>query len=530
MRPRLTLFISLLALLALPAADAFAAPKARVKFQTKVSVVQEDAGQASVVVTRAKRLTETITLNYTTSSTSASGGASCGSGTDYVQVAGSLSFAPGETSKQITVPICDDAVIEGGEFVTVTLTRPAVGAVITGGAHQLAIADNDGPARIVFATTDSLIFESNGPASLSAIRLGDPTDPVSVSYTMNDGSATAGSDYTDVDGTLNFPSFASDPVAATLRTINVGLVDDASAEQEESMTVSLSGPNAGTPAVSNVTILDDDVPASIAFLNPLATIGEADSSLTVTLRRSGAPDDSVSASYTTVDGSALAGSDYTSTVFDVNEPGADPLFGPDDVEVSFAVPVTDDSEFEGDESFGLSLSSLQSSSGPVGTSSQPNMDVTLTDNDPEPSEPATPATPVAAAAPPPPAAPSLVSGVLGSGAGSCGVTVRAAKKQRVARRKTIVVRVVSKRACTIRVRATLKYGKARSAAVRTKVVTKKLAAGQRAVVRLRLSKKAMKSVTKMLRAKRRVTAGVLVSSATAGGKSTRGTVNVRLAR
>ena len=522
-------------LLALPAANAFAAPKARIKFQTKVSVVQENAGDGlgHVVVTRAKRLSESITVRYATSSTSATAGSACDTGVDYVSTAGSLTFAPGETSKEILVPICDDAVVEGGEFVNVALTRPATGAVVTGGGHQMAIADNDGPARLAFATTDTLIFESNGPAPLSVIRLGDPTLAVSVDYTMNDGSALAGSDYNQVNGTLNFPTIASDPVAATLRTINVGLVDDASAESEESMSVSLSNPRetvssnplaAGTPSVSNITILDDDIPASIAFLNPLATLGEADGGLTVTLRRTGAPDDSVSASYTTVDGTALAGSDYTSTVFDVNEPGADPLFGPNDIEVSFSVPVTDDSEFEGDEGFGLSLSNLQSSSGPVGASSQPNMNVTLTDDDPEPAP-----APVAPA-PPAPLTPGLVGGVLDAGAGTCGASVRAAAKQRVARRKTILVRVVTKRACTIRVRATLKYGKARSSAVRTKLVTKKLKAGQRAVVRLRLSKKAMKSVTKMLRAKRRVTAGVLVSSTSAGGRSARRTVNVRLAR
>ena len=331
MRPRYTLFLALFMVLALPAANAMAAPKARIKFQTKVSVVQENTGDGlgHVVVTRAKRLADTVTVNYTTSSTTATAGASCAAGVDFQPVAGSLTFGPGETSKEILVPICDDAVVEGGEFVSIALTRPVAGVVVTGGGHQLAISDNDGPARLAFATTDTLIFENNGPAPLSVIRLGDPTLAVSVDYTMNDGTATAGDDYNQVNGTLSFPTIASDPVAATMRTINVGLVNNGSAEADENMNVSLSNPRetvsgnalaAGSPTVSTVTILDDDIPASIAFLNPLATIGEADGDLTVTLRRSGAPDDSVSASYTTVDGEALAGSDYTSTVFDVNEP------------------------------------------------------------------------------------------------------------------------------------------------------------------------------------------------------------------
>jgi Calx-beta domain len=533
-RNRALMLLTSAALLALPVADAFGAAKARVKFANKVVVVSESAGVGELTVTRAKRLTETVTVQYTTSSTTAAAGASCTAGVDFDPVTGTLTFEPGDTSETIQVPICEDLIEEGGEFVNVSLVRPAPGVVVSGGDAQLAIADNDGPPRIAFATTDTLVFENGGPARLSAIRLGDPTNPVSVQYTMSDGTATAGADYIAASGTVNFPGIATDATAATLQTIDVGLVNDASSESDEDMSVALSntgGAAIATPSQSTITILDDDAPASIDFADATATVGEADGTLTVTLRRNGAPGEWVSASYTTVDGTALAGSDFANTVFDANEPAAEPLFDRGEVEVSFDVPITNDSASEGDEGFGLTLSDLLSQSGLVGVSERPSMNVTITDDE---------SAPVGAPAPPEADAPAATptdgavlappeTGGVPDGSATCGVTLRAAKKQRVARRKAILLRVVAKRACTMQLRATIKGGKARSSAVRTKLVTKKLAAGKRTLVRLRISRKAMRSIMKSLGAKRRVSARVLVGTVTASGMSARRTVALRLA-
>jgi hypothetical protein len=45
---------------------------------------------------------------------------------------------------------------------------------------------------------------------------------------------------TQAGGTLNFPSISTDADGSTLQTINVGLVDDGSAELDENMSVTLS--------------------------------------------------------------------------------------------------------------------------------------------------------------------------------------------------------------------------------------------------------------------------------------------------
>jgi hypothetical protein len=522
------------ALLALPVADALGAPKPRVKIKNKVTVVREDVsdGLGRVLVTRSKQLTATVSVPYTLSSTSAAGGASCGGGTDFVSAAGTVTFGPGEDTKEILVQVCNDSIVEGGEYVNVSLTKPVPGVVVSGGTAQLAIADDDGPARVAFAGGGALVFENSGSVGLSVVRLGDPSKAVSVDYASSDGTATA-ADYTAANGTLNFPSMtATDLATATLQTINVALQDDAAAELDEDLSVALSNPRetltsapleAATPSQSTVTIVDDDAPASIAFAVPTATVGEADGSVTVTLRRSGAPANWVTARYGTLDGIALEGWDYTRTVF---EPDADPLFDPHEIETTFSVAITNDSLSEGDESFGLSLSDMQSD-GPVGVSVRPSMNVTITDDEPAPAtQPSVDAGGAASDAGAPAASGTPVDG----SAATCGATVRAAKRQRVARRKAVVLRVSAKRACTIRARVMIKRGKVGSSAVRTKLVTKKLAAGRRTVMRLRLSRKAMRSVMRALRTKRAIPASLRVVSAPASGKAARRAIALRLTR
>ncbi|HEX5702970.1 MAG TPA: Calx-beta domain-containing protein [Pyrinomonadaceae bacterium] len=67
-----------------------------------------------------------IDLNYTTATTGATtpatGGAGCTPGIDYGDAAATLSFAPGETSKQINVTVCSDSTLEPDETFFVNLS------------------------------------------------------------------------------------------------------------------------------------------------------------------------------------------------------------------------------------------------------------------------------------------------------------------------------------------------------------------------------------------------------------------------
>ena len=91
-----------------------------------VSVAEGNIGTTAAVftVSLAGASASTVTVNYAT----ADGTAQAGS--DYVAANGSLSFAPGETSKTITVQVNGDTTYELDETFTVNLSG-AVNATVS---------------------------------------------------------------------------------------------------------------------------------------------------------------------------------------------------------------------------------------------------------------------------------------------------------------------------------------------------------------------------------------------------------------
>jgi sugar lactone lactonase YvrE len=89
--------------------------------------------------------TSPVTVNYTTASGSAAGG-------DFETASGTITFAPGQTSRTILVQTLDDPAYEGNETFTVNLSSP-VGGVIIDGEGVGTIVDND-PAPTKFYVVD----------------------------------------------------------------------------------------------------------------------------------------------------------------------------------------------------------------------------------------------------------------------------------------------------------------------------------------------------------------------------------------
>jgi uncharacterized delta-60 repeat protein len=87
--------------------------------------VLENAGTATLTVTRTGGSTGTVTVDYTTSDATATAGA------DYAATSGTLTFTDGQTSQTISVPITDDGTLEGGsESLNVTLSNVTGGAAL----------------------------------------------------------------------------------------------------------------------------------------------------------------------------------------------------------------------------------------------------------------------------------------------------------------------------------------------------------------------------------------------------------------
>ena len=222
---------------------------------------REDVGELVFSVTLMARALTEVTVNYATMDDTAI------AGDDYGPVEGTLTFAPGEVSQTIRVPIVDDDLDEPDETFALVLADLR-GATLGRGSARGTILDDDEPPALSVA--DAAGDEDIGALEF-AVTLSVPSGiEVSAPYATKDGTATAGSDYEAATGTL---VFAPGEVSQTIR---VAILDDALHEaDEETFEMTLARlVNATAADVSATgTIRDNDLaPPSVAGDLPAALL------------------------------------------------------------------------------------------------------------------------------------------------------------------------------------------------------------------------------------------------------------------
>lgn len=202
-------------------------------------------------------------VSYTVTGTAASG-------SDYVVLSGTVTIPAGQTSATIVVNPIDDNIVEATETVVVTLDG------ITSGAALVIVDANNNAATVQIADNDS------AQVSVSATAGGNETGPVSgvftvtqsavsssdtvISYTIG-GTATSGSDYTALSGTVTILA------GNTSATVSVPVINDTVVEGTETVTLTLNNISGGD---ANITINGDQASASLEIQdNDNATIAFA---------------------------------------------------------------------------------------------------------------------------------------------------------------------------------------------------------------------------------------------------------------
>ncbi|HTX70236.1 MAG TPA: Calx-beta domain-containing protein, partial [Thermoleophilia bacterium] len=197
------------------------------------------------------------------------------------------------------------------------------------------------------------------------VRSGKASAACTVQYATSDGTAVAGTDYTTESNTLTFgPNVLS-------RTFTVPIVKHTLAVPVETVNLTLSNPSAGClvgPRGTAVLDINDDEPV-VQFSTTAYTASEAAGSATITVVRSGSPAP-FSVQYTTADGTATAGSDYTA-------PTGTLSFGTGVMSKTFTVPITNDTVHEANETVQLALVGV--SGARIGA--RDTAVLTITDND-----------------------------------------------------------------------------------------------------------------------------------------------------
>ena len=161
-----------------------------------VALLEGNAGTHNAVVT--VRLdapsAQTVTVNYKT----ADGTATAGS--DYNAVFGRLTFARGETTKSILVPVIGDRLAEPNETFFVNLSG-ANNAKIAHGQGVVTIVDDEPRLSI---SNPSVVNGYYGPMTFTVSLSAAYDQAVTVNFATQDNTAIAGWDYLATSGTLTF--------------------------------------------------------------------------------------------------------------------------------------------------------------------------------------------------------------------------------------------------------------------------------------------------------------------------------------
>jgi hypothetical protein len=189
-------------------------------------------------------------------------------GTDYVTNVLSVTFAPGDTTTNVTIVPIDDAIAEANETVILTLLGGSNYFRIAPISATVNISDNDTPS-ISISSPDAVTYErvARDVMVYRFTRIGATNVAVTVNLTFS-GTAVNGTDYGITNGLTAVPSTFLIPAGATTADLAVSPINDNIVEATETATVTIvagTGYTIGTAAVS-ASIVDDDLgPETILF-------------------------------------------------------------------------------------------------------------------------------------------------------------------------------------------------------------------------------------------------------------------------
>ncbi|MDH5392241.1 MAG: hypothetical protein OEY11_03540, partial [Gammaproteobacteria bacterium] len=320
-------------------------------FSSSSYSVAENGITATITVSRSGGSDGAVAVNYA----SANGTAIAGS--DYTSASGTLNWANADSAdKTFTVSITDDALYELDETLNLSISGATNGAALGTSSATLTIAANDAaPGTLAFSSSSYSVAENGTTATITVSRSGGSDGAVAVNYASANGTATAGADYASASGTLNWANADS-----ASKTFTVSITDDAIYEGNETISLSLNTETGGSTlgtSTANLTIVENESSpsgGSLTFSTTSYTTSEANSTLSLIVRRIGGSAGAVSVDYITSNITAAAGSDYSGASSVLNWADGD------STDKSINITISNDSVYEPTESFKVTLSNVSS--------------------------------------------------------------------------------------------------------------------------------------------------------------------------
>jgi uncharacterized repeat protein (TIGR01451 family) len=173
---------------------------------------------------------------------------------------------------------------------------------------------------------------------------------VSVSYTTGNDSALAGPDYTATVGTVTFNA------GDISKTISIPILNDTLVELDKTfifmLTSATGGATLGSPASATITIKNDDVPSQIRLGASSYKVVEGAGNVSIMVVRSVALFREVTVHYST----SPTGTNPATPGVDYGAVAGDITFAPNQTTAFISIPILQDTEAEGAETFLVTLS------------------------------------------------------------------------------------------------------------------------------------------------------------------------------
>jgi CSLREA domain-containing protein len=211
-----------------------------VRLNAGLAAINENAGGITFTVSRNSPV-GTMSVNYATADGTAH------AGVNYVATVGTVTFLPGQTTAQVTVPVIDDHVVTGPLKFTLTLSNPTNNSVLGAPATAtITVVNIDSP--VVTGSSQSL--------SIIVNTTNDDTDPTDGTISLREAIELS-------DGTIAVSSLL--PGERALVTVSPSPLPTGSAPPVPN-TISFNLPGAGA-GIQTITVTTTPLPAITAPVN-----------------------------------------------------------------------------------------------------------------------------------------------------------------------------------------------------------------------------------------------------------------------
>jgi len=285
------------------------------------SIVDPDAGQFSIAgpvgkvvagqpavftVTRSASSVGQVSVTVTVGAT----GDTAAAGVNYTPVTKTCTWADGDMMSVCTVMV-PTLVVADGQALTMTasLSNPVGGNASIAAPTAVALIQ-DPQAGVLTITGPGASVASGTPAIFTVTRTGGDSGPVTVTVTTVDGTAIAGTNYTTTTTTCSWADGDTTPCQVSVPTTFTGT------GSSYAFTAALSNPTGGNasvaaPGSAPATIVD--AAAGYFTITGQSDITPAGQPVTFTVNRVGGSAGAVAVDFSTADGTALSGVNYTTT-------------------------------------------------------------------------------------------------------------------------------------------------------------------------------------------------------------------------